>query len=323
MTQEKPSDAGQKTRPEALDESARPSESMPAVPDGTAVPGGTAAPGQAADKSGDALGPARAAAHSEGLLRGFPGAAAAAEAFRETGALGFIAARTFRALPRLDPKEVLRAAAAFGSDALSLALVIGIFVGFILVLFSNLVVSRFGVRSLFGWASGYAVLRELGPLVTSLVMCGRIGARNAAELGAMKIGGQLEGLTGVGVDPFAFLVAPRVLASALAVTALGVISSLTAIVSSIGFGFIISGIEPSTFMMSFTARVHPADLAAALVKLSVFGTAISLVSTQTGLTARGGARAIGSVAAQAVVQSAAALTCLDWGITFLTVQVIP
>ena len=247
----------------------------------------------------------------------------AAGAVQSAGALTLVALRTARALPRLDPREVLRSTAAFGSDALPLAAVIGTFVGFILVLFSNLVVVRFGVRSLFGWASGYAVLRELGPLVTSLVMCGRIGARNAAELGAMKIGGQLEGLTGVGVDPFAFLVAPRVLASALAVTALGVISCLAAIASSIGFGLLLSGIEPSTFMMSFSARVHPADLGAALVKLSVFGAAISLVSTQSGLTAQGGARAIGSAAARAVVESAAALTCLDWAITFLTVQVLP
>ncbi len=246
-----------------------------------------------------------------------------AEIFRGIGALGIVALRTARAIPRLDFREVLRSAAAFGSDALTLSLVVGAFVGFILVLFSNLVVVRFGVRSLFGWASGYAVLRELGPLITSLVMCGRIGARNAAELGAMKIGGQLEGLVGVGVDPFAFLVAPRVLASAFAVTALGILSSLTAIISSIGFGQLISGIEPSTFMMSFSARVHPADLAAALVKLSVFGAAISLVSTRTGLAAQGGARAIGSAAARAVVESAAALTCLDWAITFLTVQVLP
>ena len=189
------------------------------------------------------------------------------------------------------------------------------------MLFSNLVVARFGVKSLFGWASGYAVLRELGPFVTALVMTGRIGARNAAELGAMKTGGQLEGLTGVGVDPFSLLVAPRVIASAIAVAALGIVASLTAICSSIGFGAIVSDIEPSTFLMSFEAKVQPSDIGAAMIKLCVFGALISLVSTEVGLKVRGGAKEVGDAAARAVVLSAAAVTVMDWVITFLTEQI--
>lgn len=242
---------------------------------------------------------------------------------QEVGAMGLVLGRTARALPRLDPREVIRSIVGFGYDALLLSAVLGVFIGFILVLFSNLIVARFGVKSLFGWASGYAVLRELGPFVTALVMAGRIGARNAAELGVMRIGGQLEGLRGVGVDPFALLVAPRVIASALAVTVLGIVASAVAIAASIGFGWLISAIEPSTFLTSFEARIHPADLLAALVKLLAFGATISLVSTQAGLRAEGGARAVGQVAARAVVISAAVLTGLDWLITFVTEQVLP
>lgn len=246
-----------------------------------------------------------------------------ARLFQGVGALGIVLWRTARALPRLDPREVVRSLVGFGYDALALSAVLGVFIGFILVLFSNLIVTRFGVKSLFGWASGYAVLREMGPFVTALVMAGRIGARNAAELGVMRIGGQLEGLRGVGVDPFALLVAPRVVASALAVTVLGVVASLVAILSSIAFGWIVSAIEPSTYLMSFEARVHLQDLLASIVKLVFFGATISLVSTQAGLRAHGGARAVGEVAARAVVASAAALTALDWLITFVTEQVLP
>ena len=246
-----------------------------------------------------------------------------ARLFQGLGSMGLVLARTVRALPRLDPREVVRSLVGFGYDALALSAVLGVFTGFILVLFSNLIVARFGVKSLFGWASGYAVLREMGPLVTALVMAGRIGARNAAELGVMRIGGQLEGLRGVGVDPFALLVAPRVVASALAVTALGVVASLVAIAASIAFGWAVSAIEPSTYLMSFEARIHLPDLLAALVKLFIFGATISLVSTQSGLQAHGGARAVGEVAAKAVVASAAALTALDWLITFVTEQVLP
>ncbi|MDR0964946.1 MAG: ABC transporter permease [Myxococcales bacterium] len=238
------------------------------------------------------------------------------------GSMGLVLGRTVRALPRLDPREVLRSLVHFGFDAMALACVLGVFVGFILVLFSNIIVTRFGLKSLFGWASGYAVLREMGPFMTALVMAGRIGARNAAELGAMRIGGQLEGLRGVGVDPFALLVAPRVVASALAVTGLGLVASLVAILASIAFGWAVSDIAPATYLTSFEARLYVADLNAALVKLFCFGATISLVSTQVGLQARGGAQAIGQVAAKAVVVSAAALTALDWLITFVTSRVL-
>lgn len=240
------------------------------------------------------------------------------KALGELGALGIVLARTIRAFPRLDFREVVRTTCAFGYDAISLTLVIGVFIGFVLVLFSNIVVVRFGMRSLFGWASGYAVLREVGPFVTALVMTGRIGGRNAAELGAMQTGGQMEGLKGVGVDPFAILVAPRVLASAMAMTALGVIASVVAILSSILFGILVAGIDSSTFMASFEAKVTPADVGAALVKLAVFGIIISLVSTQIGLKVSGGARDVGDAAAKAVVTSAAWVTVLDWAVTFAT-----
>lgn len=234
---------------------------------------------------------------------------------REVGALALVTARAALALPRVDRRELWRSLAHFGYASLPLGLAVATFTGGILVLLANVNVQRFGARSILGWAAGYAVLREFGPLLTALVLTGRVGARNAAELAAMSIGGQLEGLRGVGVDPFALLVAPRVAASALAVGAVGLVCNLVAVLSAAAFGQLLIGVEGPMFFRSFAALLGWRDLAAALVKTLAFGAALALVSTRCGLAAEGGARAVGRAAARAVVQSAAALTFVDWLLT--------
>lgn len=234
---------------------------------------------------------------------------------RQVGGLGLVFARSARALPRLDPRELVRSIVHFGYDALPLAVALGAFIGAILVLFANVNVQRYGAKSLLGWAAGYTVLREFGPLVTALVMTGRVGARNAAELASMSIGGQLEGLRGVGVDPFELLVAPRVIASAFAVTALGLVANLVAVVAAAWFGQLVVEVEAESFLRSFELMLTWRDVAAGVIKMVAFGATISLVSTRAGLLARGGARAVGRVAATAVVASSAVLTALDWGLT--------
>ncbi|MFN7133131.1 MAG: MlaE family ABC transporter permease, partial [Myxococcales bacterium] len=153
-----------------------------------------------------------------------------------TGGLALVTARAARALPRLSPRELLRAIVYFGYESLQLALVVAVFTGGILVLVTNANVQRYGAKSVFGWAAGYALLREFGPLLMALVMAGRIGARNAAELASMRIGGQLEGLRGLGVDPFALLVAPRLVASAVSIACVGMMSVLVSVLTAAVLG---------------------------------------------------------------------------------------
>jgi phospholipid/cholesterol/gamma-HCH transport system permease protein len=255
-----------------------------------------------------------------GLLRALGGAVFAA--LREVGGLALVTGRAALAVPRLDRRELRRSLAHFGYDSLPLGLAVAAFTGGILVLLANVNVQRFGARSILGWAAGYAVLREFGPLLTALVLTGRVGARNAAELAAMTLGGQMEGLRGVGVDPFALLVAPRVAASALAVGALGLVCSFAAIVSAAAFGQLIIGVEAPMFFRSFAALLGWRDLATALAKTMAFGLTLSLVSTRCGLAAEGGARAVGRAAALAVVESSAALTFVDWLLTLLLTRAL-
>lgn len=236
-------------------------------------------------------------------------------AAREVGAVALVVGRAGRALAGLDRRELLRSLAHFGFSSIPLALAVSAFTGGILVLMANANVQRYGAKAVLGWAAGYTILREFGPLLLCLVMAGRVGARNAAELASMTVGGQLEGLKGVGVDPFALLVAPRVVASAVAVAALGLLGSLVALLSAAGFSQVIIDVSAGAFFRSFEALLSWRDVAAGLAKTTTFGVTVALVSTHAGLSARGGARAVGQAAATSVVVCAALLAGLDWALT--------
>ncbi len=138
----------------------------------------------------------------------------------------------------------------------------------------------------------------------------------------MNIGGQLEGLRGVGVDPFALLVAPRVIASTIAIAALGLVVNLVAVFSAAFFGQLIIAVDPGSFFRSLEQMLGWRDALAGSAKMVAFGLTISLISTRAGLVARGGARAVGRVAAVAVVASSALLTALDYGITVALERVL-
>ena len=245
-----------------------------------------------------------------------------ASGLRALGSLGLVTGRAVRALPRMDRREFIRSLVHFGYDSIPLGLAISIFTGGILVMLANINVQRYGAKPILGWAAGYAILREFGPLLMALVMSGRIGARNAAELASMGIGGQLEGLLGVGVDPYALLVAPRLAASAIAIFALGLFCNLISILSGAVFGQLLIDVEVGLFFRSFAMLLDWRDVAAAAVKMVCFGVLIALVSTRAGLSARGGAQAVGRSAAEGVVASAALISVVDWVLTVVLAEVL-
>ncbi len=236
-------------------------------------------------------------------------------AARGVGALALVSTRTVLGVPRMERRELLRGLTQFGYGTLGLALTVAALAGAIVVLQSALYVERFGARAFLGWASGYAVLWEFGPLLLGLVMAARLGARNAAELATMQVGGQIEGLRGIGLDPFAVLVSPRVVAMELSMLALSTYTFLVAILFEALAARLTLGMPARAFFDSFAHMLRPLDVVAGVVKTGAFGLAISLVSTAVGLRAQGGARAVGQAAATAVVLSCAAIFLLDFVLT--------
>ncbi len=234
---------------------------------------------------------------------------------RGAGALTLVAARTAIHLPRLDRRELTRALVHFGFRSLPLALGVAALTGAIVVLQAGAYAERFGLRQYTGWAGGYSVIWELGPLLLGLMMAARIGARNAAELALLKVNGQIEGLRGISLDPFKLLVAPRVVATAISVAALSTLTFLFAVIWESIAAFFTMRLPIRVFYGAFSDMLWWGDFLGGGIKALIFGVAISLVSTAVGLNASGGARGVGRAAATAVVLSCFAIFALDFFVT--------
>lgn len=237
------------------------------------------------------------------------------------GAIGLVLARTVLHLPKLDRRELQRSLFLFGYKSMPLAIGTGALIGSTVVLQAGVYANKFGTRQYTGWAAGYALVWEFGPLLLGLMLAARIGARNAAELALLSVNGQIEGLRGISLDPFRILVVPRVLASAISVTALSTVTFLVAIAwESISAYFTLS-LPLRVFFNSFSELLGFGDLAGGILKSLAFGTAIALVSTAVGLRATGGARGVGQAAASAVVMSCGSIFALDFLLTPVLMRV--
>lgn len=234
---------------------------------------------------------------------------------RFLGANALVLARTLLYLPRLDPGELGRALVLFGYRSLPLALGAATLIGATVVLQAGVYATRFGARLYTGWAAGFALMWEFGPLLLGLVMAARIGARNAAELALLTVNGQIEGLRGISLDPFRILVAPRVVASVISVMVLADLTFLMAILWEAVAAYFTLGLPVRVFFQAFSDMLSWTVLLGGVTKATAFGLAIAVVSTAAGLRASGGARGVGNAAATAVVSSCGAIFTLDFILT--------
>lgn len=241
---------------------------------------------------------------------------------RLIGANALVLGRTLFYLPRLDPGELGRAMVLFGYRSLPLTFGAATVIGATVVMQTGVYATRFGARLYTGWASGFALMWEIGPLLLGLVMGARIGARNAAELALLTVNGQMEGLRGISLDPFRILVAPRVVASLLSVVMLTSITFLVAILWECVAAYFSLGLPTRVFFGAFADILYWGDLLLGLIKSAAYGLAIAVVSTAAGLKATGGAEGVGRAAATAVVSSCAAIFLLDLLLTPWLAQVL-
>src|SRR4029077_12246604 len=153
--------------------------------------------------------------------------------------------------PRIDARELWRSLYKMGNRSVPIVVLTAFFAGGLMTLQTGPFVKKLGATSLAGWAAGYAVLREIGPILIALMFSGRVGANNAAELGTMTVTEQLDGLRALAIDPIAFLIVPRVLALILALFWLSLIGDVVAIGGGMLFGKVLLCVEFSSFYHSF------------------------------------------------------------------------
>lgn len=199
-----------------------------------------------------------------------------------------------------------------GVKSLPITTVTALFIGLAFALQVVQEFLKFGAGNMIGGIVALALWRELGPLLTAVVVAGRVGAAIAAELGTMKVTEQVEALEAMGQDPVRYLVAPRVAASTL------MMPLLVGWADVVGFfgGFIIamgSGrVNPYMYFESAQAMLHVQDIMGGLMKGVFFGFCIALISAYMGLSAKSGAKGVGEVTTRAVVVSLIVIFVLNY-----------
>ncbi len=248
------------------------------------------------------------------------GAAALAVA-REVGGMVLLLGKVLRALvpPSMDARELTRNLHKMGNRSVPIVTLTAYFAGALMILQSAPFVQRLGATALAGWASGYAVLREIGPILIALMFSGRVGANNTAELGTMTVTEQLDGLRALAIDPIKYLVVPRVVAMIVMLVALTAIGDLVALIGAASIARLVLGIGWQTMYHSFADNLSPHDFLQGIYKSLVFGGAIAVSSCYFGVTVRGGAVGVGRAVNNAVVAAAVSIMLLDFFLTYLNV----
>ena len=239
---------------------------------------------------------------------------------QEVGGIVVLTGGVLRALvpPRIDGRELLKHLYKMGNRSVPIVVLTALFAGGLMTLQSGPFVKKFGAAGIAGWGAGYAVLREIGPILIALMFSGRVGANNTAELATMTVTEQLDGLRALAIDPVRFLVVPRVIAMMVMLVALTALGDLVALTGAAIVGRALLGIEWSTMYFGFVDNLKPYDFLHGIYKSIAFGAAIAVSSCYFGVTVRGGAVGVGRAVNASVVASAVAIMLLDFFLTYIT-----
>lgn len=204
-------------------------------------------------------------------------------------------------------KNTLQQLAFVGTDSLPIVLVTMLAVGAVFTLQIADQFIKYGASSMVGGAAALALVRELAPLMTGVVVAGRVGAAFAAELGSMKVTEQLDALTAMAVHPLYYLVLPRLLASCLMLPVLALLGFAVGTVGGLGVGVGVKGIILVSFVDSVQGYLSMADIVKSLLKASVFGFILASVGCFMGVKTGEGAQGVGRATTGAVVVSLIAI----------------
>jgi phospholipid/cholesterol/gamma-HCH transport system permease protein len=217
----------------------------------------------------------------------------------------------------VDRAELVRSLYRMGIRSVPIVAVTALFVGGIMVIQAAPIVQRYGAQGLLGWGAGFGTLREIAPLLTALMISGRVGANNTAELGTMTVTEQVDALRAMAIDPIGYLVTPRFYGIVLTLFLSTILADVLALIGAAMAGRVLLGVEPAVFYNGLTGGLLGiGDVFHGLIKSLVFGVAIALSSCHYGLATEGGAPGVGRAVNAAVVVSAAGIFVIDYLLSF-------
>jgi len=173
----------------------------------------------------------------------------------------------------------------------------------------------FGAEALLGGSVGVSLFRELAPVMAAIMVTGRSGAAMAAEIASMRISEQIDALEVMAVDPFDYLVAPRVAAGFLMMPLLAVFFAVVASFAAAGISCGLMGLDSSIFWDQFSRVLDRIDVIHCVVKGSLFGLALTSIGCFCGYYAEGGARGVGLATRSTVVVSCLTILFCDYVLT--------
>lgn len=198
-----------------------------------------------------------------------------------------------------------------GVRAIPIVVLVQIFIGIILALNMAPVLESYGQLERVADIVAIATFRELGPLITAILLSGFAGASIAAELAAMVEGEELKAMRAMALDPVRFLVAPRVIATTIMMVGLAVIADIVGVTGGLLTGVFVLDLSAQSYIDATRAALTTKDYYTGLAKAGVFGLIVSALACYEGLRVQGGAEGVGRSTTTTVVKSIVALIAAD------------
>jgi phospholipid/cholesterol/gamma-HCH transport system permease protein len=207
-----------------------------------------------------------------------------------------------------------------GVGSLSVIMLTGFFTGAVLTLQTSKSLSRFGAVAMTGSLVAIALVRELGPVLASLMLAGRVGSGIASELGSMVVTEQINAMRALGTDPIKKLVVPRILASVTMLPILTIVADGLGIIGGMFIAVFVLHITANLYLSSAWNNLTYMDLFGGLLKPLIFGALVALVGCHCGLRTHGGTQGVGRSTTQAVVAASILILVFDLFLTRIILQ---
>jgi phospholipid/cholesterol/gamma-HCH transport system permease protein len=223
--------------------------------------------------------------------------------FEWFGELGVFSARLFRAVatPPYEGRELIHQMDEVGSKSLPLVVLAGAAMGVVMTLHTRESLIRFGAKSFLPAVIILSIIKETGPIITALVLAGRVGAGIGSQLGSMKVTEQIDAIEASAVDPFRYLVATRVMACVLMLPLLTIAADFSGIMMGWLANSMIEPVSLRAFVEEGFKRADFGDLLPTTGRASIFGLLIGLIGCFQGMRTEGGTEGVGRSATSAVV----------------------
>lgn len=212
-------------------------------------------------------------------------------------------------------RDIIQQMDTIGVGSLIIIVLTGFFTGAVLTLQSGLTIASFGAKGLTGRLVATSLVRELGPVLTSLMVAGRVGSGIAAELGSMLVTDQIDAMRALGTDPVRKLVMPRLVALLVMVPALSMVCIGLGTLGGWIVGQTLLGISPAQYFRSAQEAFKLNDLVGSVIKAIIFGLIIAIVGCRSGMRTTGGTVGVGRSTTQSVVMASILIIAADFFVT--------